>query len=63
MQALIKYSVIKLFFFQNKTLSIGYKILHMRLLYTNPCRDAIVPSYVDVHYLKKGRGRPLLDEG
>ena len=35
----------------------------MRLLCTNPCRDVIVPSYVDAHWLKKGKGRPLLDEG
>ena len=27
----------------------------MRVLYTNPCRDAIVPSNVDAHRLKKGR--------
>ena len=50
-------------FFSKKTPSISYKILHMRLLYINPCRDVIVRSYVDVHWLKKGRGRPLLDEG
>ena len=48
---------------KNKAPSISYKILHMRVLYTNPCRDTIVPSYVDAHWLKKGRGRPLLDEG
>ena len=52
-----------LFFFQRKTPSISYKILQMRVLYTNPCRDTIVPSYVDAHKLKKRRGRPLLDEG
>ena len=49
-------------FFQKIT-PISYKILQMRLLFTNPCRDAIVTSYVDAHWLKKGRGRPLLDEG
>ena len=43
------------FFFPKKTPSISYKILQMRLLYTNPYRDAIVPSYVDAHCLKKGR--------
>ena len=51
------------FFFSKKTPSISYKILQMRVLYTNPCRDTIVPSYVDAHWLKKGRGWPLLDEG
>ena len=50
------------FYFPQKTLSISYKILQMRVLYTNPYRDTIVPSYVDAHRLKKGRGRPLLDE-
>ena len=49
-------------FFQKIT-PISYKILQMRLLFPNPCRDAIVTSYVDAHWLKKGRGRPLLDEG
>ena len=43
--------------------SISYKILQIRVLYTNPYRDVIVPSYVDAHWLKKGRGQPLLDEG
>ena len=52
-----------LFFFQKKTPSISYKILQMRLVCTDPWRDAIVPSYVEAHWLKKGRGRPLLDEG
>ena len=37
------------FFFNNKTPSISYTILQMRVLYTNPCRDVIVPSYVDAH--------------
>ena len=37
------------FFFPKKTPSITYKILRMRLLCTNPCRDAIVLSYVDAH--------------
>ena len=37
------------FVFPKKTPSISYKILQMRLLCTNPCRDAIVPSYVDAH--------------
>ena len=39
------------FFFSKKTPSISYKILQMRVLYTNPCRDAIIPSYVDPHWL------------
>ena len=43
-------------FFPKKTHSISYKILEMTVLYTNPCRDAIVPSYVDAHCLKKGTG-------
>ena len=38
-----------LFFFPQKTPSISYKILQMRVLYTNPCREAIVPFYVDAH--------------
>ena len=37
------------FFFPKTTLSISYKILQMRVLYTNPCRDMIVPSYVKPH--------------
>ena len=36
-------------FFQKKTPSTSYKLLHMRVLYANPCRDTIVPSYVDAH--------------
>ena len=36
-------------FFPKKTNSISYKILQMRVLYTNPCIDTIVPSYVDAH--------------
>ena len=36
-------------FFPKKTPSISYKNLHMRVLYINPCRDVIVPSYVDAH--------------
>ena len=51
------------FFSQKKTPSISYKILQIRLVCTNLCRDTIVPSYVDAHGLKKGRGRSLLDEG
>ena len=39
------------FFFPKKFPSISYKILQ------------IVTSYVDAYWLKKGRGRPLLDEG
>ena len=55
------YTHIYFFFsFSRKTHSISYKILQMRLLCTNPCRDAIVPSYVDAHWLKKGRGRLYL---
>ena len=30
------------------------------MLYTNPSWDKIVPSYVEAHWLKKGRGRQLL---
>ena len=41
--------IIYLFIFQKKTPSISYKILQMRLVCTNPWRDAIVPSYVDAH--------------
>ena len=51
------------FFLQKKTPSISYKIIQMGVLYTNPYRDAIVPSYVDAHWPKKGRGQPLLDDG
>ena len=36
-------------FFSKNTPSISYKILQMRVLYTNPCRDAIFPYYVDAH--------------
>ena len=38
-----------LFFFSKKTPSISYKNLQMRLLCSNPCRDAIVPSYVHTY--------------
>ena len=38
-----------LFFFPKKTPSISYKLLQMRLVCTNPWRDAIVPSYVEAH--------------
>ena len=37
------------FFFQKKLFPLVFEILQMRLLCTNPCRDAIVPSYVDAH--------------
>ena len=36
-----------------KTSSISYKILQMRMLYTNPRRDAVVPSYIEAHWLNK----------
>ena len=39
---------------KNKTPSISYKILQPRMLYTTPKRGSIVPSYVEVHGLKKG---------
>ena len=42
------------FVFPKKTHSISYKILQMRVLYTNPCRDVIVPSYVDATDSRKG---------
>ena len=48
-------------FFSKKNPSISYRILHMRLLCTNPWRGAIVPSYADAHWFKKGRRRPLLE--
>ena len=35
--------------FIKKTPSIRHKILHIRVLYINPRRDTIVPSYVDAH--------------
>ena len=38
-----------IYFSKNKTPFISYKNLEMRVLYTNPCRDKIVPSYVDAH--------------
>ena len=50
------------FFFKNKTHSISYISLQLIMLYTNPRRDSIVPSYVEACRLEKGRG-PLLDEG
>ena len=37
------WNIILFFFSKKKTPSISYKILQMRVLYTNPCRDAIVP--------------------
>ena len=52
-----------LFFPQKKLITLVIKILQMRLLYTNPCGDAIGPSYMDAHRLNKGGRRPLLDEG
>ena len=58
-----EWHVLFCFLFQNKTPSISYKILQLTMLYTNTIREAIVPSYVEAHRLKKGRGRPLLDEG
>ena len=51
------------FFSKKKSLSISYTILQMRMLCTNPSRGTIVPFYVAIHWLVKGRGRPLLDEG
>ena len=51
------------FVFPKKTTSISYKMLHMRLIYTNPQRNTIGPPYVDAHQLNKGGGQPLLDEG
>ena len=59
----IVFAIKNFVFFSKKTPSISYKILQMRLAYTNPCRDTIGPSYVDAHRLNKGGGRPLLDEG
>ena len=51
-------------FFSPKTLlPLVINFLQMRLLYTNPCGDAIGPSYMDAHRLNKGGRRPLLDEG
>ena len=47
-------SLFFLFLFPKKTSSISYKNLQMRLVCTNPCRGAIVPSYMDAHRLKKG---------
>ena len=35
----------------------------MRMLYTNPSSDMIVPSYVEADRFKKRRGQTLLDEG
>ena len=60
---IIKTIYLSIYIFAKKLRSISYKILQLRVLYTNPCRDAIVPSYVDAHWLMKGRGQPLLDEG
>ena len=37
------------FFSQKNPHSISYKILQMRVLYTKPYMDTIVPSYVDAH--------------
>ena len=34
----------RIFFLQKRTHSISYKILQIRLVYTNPCRDTIGPS-------------------
>ena len=38
-----------MFFSKNKTPSISYKTLQLRMLYTNPRRDLIVTSYVEAH--------------
>ena len=51
------------FFSKDKTLSISYKILQLRMLYMNPRMDSIVQCYVKAHWIKKGRVKSLLDEG
>ena len=42
-------NLIMFIYLSKKTSSISYKILPMRVLYTNPCRGAIITSYVDAH--------------
>ena len=49
------YVVLYFLYSKNKNPSISCKILQLRMLYTNPRRNSIVSSYVEVPWLKKGR--------
>ena len=56
-RAKVKHFYVVLYFLysKNKNPSISCKILQLRTLYTNPRRNSIVSSYVEVPWLKKGR--------